>query len=187
MESERRWYRTQVIANLIVAGFAGVTSWVGCQQYLILKETNRPSLTAVFNVDREVPPQVGQKLGAMLMLSNTGKTFALGYFKGTIVYSLQRMKAPLLPGAETRVLVWPGLPGIEKIEGLSELTEGQLNDMKGGQGYIYIRAYIRYGQNNQYHTAVCTERKLRPAPDGAPSIVWEPIGICEDPEATSAS
>lgn len=177
MEHQPNWYRAQVVANVFVAVFAAATLWVGCQQYHILREANRPFIAAGFFPEGGGVPQTGKKLRYGLKLINSGKTAAMVRIRSVIAYSL-KPEAPALPDVETPQLVWPGINTNEDVWGVEEMTEGQMKDMEAGRGYIAVRAVITYGK---YHTNICTILETKKATDANAPAQGTGWYLCKEP------
>jgi hypothetical protein len=65
-----------------------------------------------------------------------------------------------------------------------DITEGQLNDIKAGRGWVYVRVWITYGE---YHSGICTQYAVRAHPSIANYFEITNTVLCEDHKTNDAN
>ena len=100
-----------------------------------LEINTRPYIRAIFPEVDKNQPKAGYKFIAHTMLTNLGKVPADVYVRSIAQYSLTKISSPELPVSEHRELVWPSanMNVFVTTETLTDLTEGEVNDIRAGQ------------------------------------------------------
>ena len=119
-----------------------------------LEVETRPYLGVGF-VTPQGPPTEGAKLDIPIRVFDFGRRPAKAFVKALAVYSLDKLPNIDLTGVKgIQQLIWPPVPVILHAYTSDPVTNGQLNDIRAGHGWFYIKVSITYGD---YQTDICTE------------------------------
>lgn len=169
-----------LVVGLFYAGFAFQQNEL---TRVSLDIASRPLLSAGFEMP--IPaPQAGKIWTTHIRIENLGKSPTKAHIRTNIVYSLTKIDSPPLSTKERIQLVWPGKGVGELSESDDPITDGQINDMKAGRGWLYQRALITY---DHYFTAICTESTIKANPTQSDGFIVHINGICSDQKSTDAS
>jgi len=150
-----------------------------------LEVQTRPNIgMAVDGRGRPIVPTIGAKITFHITAFNFGRRPGRAHFRASAVYSLDRLPTIELPSSEVAdEIVWPPFETGLDITTRDPVTEGQLADMKAGQGRFYIRVLATYGI---YQTGICTCLSLKPGNPAplAPVEVEEPASPCSDKKSS---